>query len=100
KVARPDWRRLAPRKRPPPPRPGLEDHVAGGVERTPGAVEELVVHAHRSERRRGGVNSEGGAERGAPHADGVDLVDEDDAGSAPLARGPLRLPGEVADDDR
>src|SRR5262249_737414 len=39
-------------------------------------------------------------ERGAPHADGVDLVDEDDALAAPLAREPLRLAGQVANDDR
>src|SRR4029079_16582536 len=40
------------------------------------------------------------AERLPPHPDSVDLVDEDDALAAPLAREPLRLPGEEADDDR
>ena len=36
----------------------------------------------------------------AAHPDGVDLVDEDDAGAPPHARRALHLPGEVADDDR
>ena len=40
------------------------------------------------------------AERVAAHADGVDLVDEDDALAAPLARELLGLAGEEADDDR
>src|SRR6185295_3796786 len=40
------------------------------------------------------------AERLAAHAHGVDLVDEDDALAAPLAREPLRLPREPADRDR
>src|SRR5215211_2701035 len=40
------------------------------------------------------------AERLPAHPDGVDLVDEDDALAAPLAGESLRLPGEVADDDR
>jgi hypothetical protein len=39
------------------------------------------------------------AEGLAPASDGVDLVDEHDALAAPLAREPLRPPGEVADDD-
>src|SRR5687768_14050363 len=34
------------------------------------------------------------------HADGIDLVDEDDARAAPLACQPLRLASDVADDDR
>src|SRR5947207_8488145 len=38
-------------------------------------------------------------ERRAAHADGVDLVDEDDALAAPLARELLRLVREPADDD-
>ena len=36
----------------------------------------------------------------AAHADGVDLVDEDDALAAPLGREPLRLACEEADDHR
>ena len=40
------------------------------------------------------------AERLAAHADGVDLVDEDDALAAPLAGELLRLAGEEAHDDR
>ena len=45
-------------------------------------------------------SSEAGVERLPAHADGVDLVDEDDALAAPLARESLRAAGEDADDDR
>ena len=41
-----------------------------------------------------------GSERLAPHADGVDLVDEDDALAAPLAGELLGPAREDADDDR
>ena len=43
---------------------------------------------------------EAAAERLAAHADGVDLVDEDDALAAPLVRQLLRLAGQEADDHR
>ena len=47
-----------------------------------------------------GRAAEARVERLPAHADGVDLVDEDDALTAPLAREPLRAPREDADDDR
>ena len=47
-----------------------------------------------------GGSAEAGVERLPAHPDGVDLVDEDDALTAPLAGEPLRAPGEDADDDR
>src|SRR5438034_1044804 len=86
-------RRLALGEQPVAPRAGLEDHVAGRVQRTEGPVEERLLDS------RGGV-ARAAAESRAPHADGVDLVDEDDALAAPLARELLGLAGEPADDDR
>ena len=44
-------------------------------------------------------SSEAGVERLPAHADGVDLVDEDDALTAPLTGESLRAAGEDADDD-
>ena len=70
----------------------LEDQVARGVERAPRTEEEVLVRAHRRQRRDVDRAAEPCAERLAAHADGVDLVDEDDAGAAPLAGGALRLP--------
>ena len=68
-----------------------------GLQRAPGPVEEAVAV-------RGGPTSRAVAhalaQRLPAHADGVDLVDEDDARAAPLARQPLRLAREVADEDR
>ena len=65
------------------PLAALDDDVARGRAR-----------AARAEHRHLDVLSGCGAraaERGAAHADGVDLVDEDDAVAAPLAREPLGL---------
>ena len=75
------------------PRAGFEDHVAGRVERAVGPVEERLLDP-------GGGIARATAERRAPHAYGVDLVDEDDALAAPLARELLGLAGEPADDNR
>ena len=79
---------------------GLEDHVAGPVQRAHGAVEAQVGD------RRGRVLVAGGG-AGAGHPadalaappDGVDLVDEDDALAAPLLGQPLGLVDQVHDDD-
>ena len=79
------------------PLPGLEDEVAGRVERAERAVEEVVVNVRRSRSARGAAEAR--VERLPAHADRVDLVDEDDALAAPLAREPLRLPGQDAHDD-
>ena len=73
---------------------GLEHEVAVPGQRALRAEEQLVVH------RRAVQRLEARAERLAAHADGVDLVDEDDALAAPLAREPLGLEGEVADEHR
>ena len=78
----------------------LEDQIAGRVERAELPEEE------RSWRLGGDEAGEcppappcpPSASRRRP--DGVDLVDEDDALPAPLAREPLRAAGEDADDDR
>jgi hypothetical protein len=70
----------------------LDQQVAVGRERAVGAVEEVVVDGVLA------VGLEAGAERLAAHADRVDLVDEDDALSAPLGRELLRLAGEEAHD--
>src|SRR5439155_3700125 len=82
--ARGRGRGLALRKQPVAPRAGLEDHVAGRVERAPVAEEERVLETRSRVAGRA-------AEGLAPHADGVDLVDEDDALAAPLPRELLRL---------
>src|SRR4029079_26387 len=76
----------------------LEDEVAARVERAERPVEEVVVHV----RRPGAAPeaAEPGVERLPAHADGVDLVDEDDALAAPLTREALRAAGEDPDDDR
>ena len=68
----------------------LEDHVAARVERAVRPEEEEVLERRWRHRR--------GDARAAP-ADGVDLVDEDDALAAPFRRELLRLAREVADDD-
>ena len=78
------------------PAPRLEDQVAAAGERAVRAEEEVVGDV----RRREAADRRAAAERLAAHADRVDLVDEDDALAAPLAGEPLRLPREVADDDR
>src|SRR5204863_9106500 len=69
--------------------PRLDHDVAARGERAVRPEEELVV--------RSGLVL---AERRAAHADGVDLVDEDDALAAPLAGELLRLPREEAHDER
>ena len=76
----------------------LEDEVARGVECAERTVEEVVVHVRRARASRDAAEAR--VERLPAHADGVDLVDEDDALAAPLAREPLRTAGEDADDDR
>src|SRR5262249_36822985 len=68
------------------------DHVAARVERTVRSVElrrEVVERIHRLA---------ASAERLPAHADGVDLVDEDDAVAAPLAGEALRPRRHYADD--
>src|SRR5262249_47454623 len=90
RVRRPALRR-ARLEEPVAPLPRLDEAVAAGGARAPRAVE------LRRRRQLPGIR---GAERLPPHADRVDLVDEDDALAAPLARGLLRLAGEVAHDDR
>ena len=77
-------------------RAGLEDKVAAAGERAVRAEEEVVADVGRREAADRGA----AAERLPAHADGVDLVDEDDALAAPLAGEALRLPRQVADDDR
>jgi hypothetical protein len=78
------------------PAPRLEDQIAAAGDRPVRPEEEVVVNV----RGREGADRCPASERLPPHPDGVDLVDEDDALSAPFAREPLRLPGQVADDDR
>src|SRR6185437_390815 len=70
----------------------LADEIAARVERTELAVEHRLDRVERLE----GVATR---ERLPAHADGVDLVDEDDALAAPLARELLRLAREKADDE-
>ena len=79
----------------------LEDEVAGGVERAERPEEEQVVHVVGEGRPHAALGaSEAGIEHVPPHADGVDLVDEDDALAAPLAGEPLRAAREDPHDDR
>ena len=78
------------------PAPRLEDQVAAAGDRSARPEEEVVMDVRRGERS----GRRAVAERLPAHPDCVDLVDEDDALAAPLAGKPLRLPREVADDDR
>ena len=75
-----------------PPCARLENHVARRVQRAVRAVEERSPRCGRR-------CSCAPPERRAAHADGVDLVDEDDALAAPLARELLGLARQPADDD-
>ena len=76
----------------------LEDEVARGVEGPEGAVPEKLVHVGGLEAAR--RSAEAGVEGLPAHPHGVDLVDEDDALTTPLASEALRAPGEDAHDDR
>ena len=76
----------------------LQDQVLTRVERAVRSVKRVVLEAARR-RTAHPADRTAAAERRAAHADRVDLVDEDDALAAPLRGQPLRLPGEVADDD-
>ncbi len=78
------------------PAPRLEDQIAAACDGSARPEEEVVVDVRRGE----GTGRCAAAECLPAHPDCVDLVDEDDALAAPLAGEPLRLPGEVADDDR
>ena len=80
------------REQPVAPFTGLDHQIAAGRQRAVGAVEAEVVDAGDANRIRGHAR----AQRGAALADGIDLVDEDDALAAPLARKPLGLPRHVA----
>src|SRR5262249_34873389 len=73
----------------------LTDEVAARVDGTPGA-EVLRLPSHTGT----GRHPAGAGKSLAPHADGVDLVDEDDALAAPLACELLRLAREEAHNDR
>ena len=86
------------REQPVAPRPRLDDQVAGRVARAPRPEEEVVLRVEPFDS--GVVDLRARAERLAAHADGVDLVDEDDALAAPLAGEPLRLASEEPHDDR
>src|SRR5205814_9903899 len=72
----------------------LADEVAARIDGTPG-TEVLGLPAHARTGRHPAA-----AERLAAHPDGVDLVDEDDALTAPFAGELLRLAGQEAHDDR
>ena len=93
--ARRDGARLALVEDPVAPCLRLEDEVAGRVQRAPGSVEHRRLRVHDL-----GARAHARVQRLPAHADGVDLVDEDDARAAPLARQPLGLAREVADEDR
>ena len=80
------------------PAPRLDDQVAGRVLRAPRAVEREVADVAPRVRVAGRRHLL--LQRLAAHADGVDLVDEDDALAAPLARELLGPPREHAHDDR
>ena len=75
----------------------LEHEIAARVQRPRRPVEAMVLEPAP---RLIGVIDRGAAERRAAHADGVDLVDEDDALAAPLGGELLRLPRHVAHDQR
>jgi hypothetical protein len=80
------------------PRPRLDDQVAGGVAGAPRAVEEEVLDVGAVRQRDEPLGPR--AERLPSHADGIDLVDEHDALSAPLAGELLGPACEEPDDDR
>src|SRR5439155_15752095 len=75
----------------------LADEIAARVDGTPGTVVLRLPATSQARRHPAGPPATEGL---APHAGGVDLVDEDDALAAPFARELLRLAREEADDDR
>jgi hypothetical protein len=86
------------------PRARLEDQVAAGVQRAVRTVEGEVVEGLHAVVERpadaAGARHRGALpERLAAQADGVDLVDEDDALPAPLAREATRAGDHQRDDD-
>src|SRR4029079_17619020 len=85
------------REEPLAPGPGLEEQVSAWRERAVRAEEAVLLEAVDAGAR--SHHPPAAFERLAAAADRVDLVDEDDALPAPLAREPLRLPRHVADDD-
>ena len=83
-----DGHRRPHREQPLTPRAGLQDQIAAGGER---AVPGRRSTAPPCWAATGPAPSCPRPEAGAAHADGVDLVDEDDALAAPLAGQPLGL---------